>query len=95
MTERPAPLLSVEMDRAVLAAVRRDPALTVALNAVLLRATGRLCRLMGDEEREVRIAARREGLLVEAILRPPDICVVTRVRRGPERADESPPQITV
>ena len=82
MTERPAPPLTIEMDRTVLATVRRDPALIAALNAVLLRATRRLRALVAEDGRAVRVAARREDLTVEVTLRPPDICVVTGVHRG-------------
>src|SRR5215211_5649868 len=82
MTERPAPPLTIEMDRTVLATVRRDPALFAALNAVLLRATGRLRALLAEDRRAVRVAAQRENLTVEVTFRPADVCVVTEVHRG-------------
>jgi hypothetical protein len=87
----PPPPLAVELSRSVLRDCRRDPELTRAINAVLLRAARRLRSLMEDG-RSVRVAGRVEGIVLEVRLLPPDGCRVEAVQ---EQAAADRPDLTV
>ncbi len=80
MPRRPPPL-DVELSRSVLNPRRADPALAAALNAVLLRATRQLRARMDEGARSLTVAGRREGIVLEVVLMPPDRCHVARIAR--------------
>jgi hypothetical protein len=91
MTDRRAPPIAIELSGPILAACRRDPALTSAINAILLRAARRLRSLMTDGSR-VRLKGRAEGLTLDLLLLPPDSCRVERIVLSPE---DGAPDLTV
>jgi hypothetical protein len=84
---RPAPPLAIELSRSVAAAARRDPTLTATLNAVLLRAARALRARIAGGEGHIRLSARREGVVLDLVLAPPDGCRIESV--APLDGDET------